>query len=117
MAAAGHGAGVALHATYERGANMSGFPNGAQWQAAIERVPERERHLALHEGHLISLTERDATVVDGPMLKMFGLARTASEWRTRLTELESAGATEIAYQPAGPDIPGELERFAAAAGL
>jgi 5,10-methylenetetrahydromethanopterin reductase len=117
LAAAGHGAGVALHATYERGANMSGFSNGAQWQADIERVPERERHLALHDGHLISLTARDAMVVDGAMLKMFGLARTAGEWRSRLAELEAAGATEIAYQPAGPDIPGELERFAVAAGL
>jgi hypothetical protein len=24
------------------------------------------------------------------------------------------GMTEVAYQPSGPDIPGELERFAAA---
>jgi 5,10-methylenetetrahydromethanopterin reductase len=28
--------------------------------------------------------------------------------------LEAAGATEIAYQPAGPDIAGELEAFASA---
>ena len=117
LAAAGHGAGVALHASYERGADMARFPNGAAWVESIERVPERERHIALHDGHLISLTERDAMVVDGAMLRMFGLARTAPEWRDRLAELEAAGATEIAYQPAGPDIPGELERFAAAVGL
>jgi 5,10-methylenetetrahydromethanopterin reductase len=46
-----------------------------------------------------------------------GAARTAAEWNARLNELEQAGATEIAYQPAGPDIPGELRRFAQVAGV
>jgi hypothetical protein len=30
--------------------------------------------------------------------------------------LAAAGVTELAYQPAGPDIPGELERMRAALG-
>lgn len=35
------------------------------------------------------------------------------EWLEGLDEeLVEAGATEVAYQPAGPDIPGELARFA-----
>jgi 5,10-methylenetetrahydromethanopterin reductase len=51
------------------------------------------------------------------MLRQFGAARTASEWREHLARLEAAGATEIAYQPAGPNIPGELERFANMAGI
>ena len=42
---------------------------------------------------------------------MFGFARTAGAWRDHLAQLEDGGATEIAYQPAGPDIPGELRRF------
>lgn len=117
LAAAGHGAGVSLHAMYERGADLSRIPGGAEWAASIESVPRERRHIEVHDRHLIALTERDARVVDGPMLRRFGLARTADEWRARLAELEAAGATEIAYQPAGPDIPGELERFAAAAGI
>jgi len=40
------------------------------------------------------------------------LAATRAAWRERLAEMESQGATEIAYQPAGPDIPRELEAFA-----
>jgi 5,10-methylenetetrahydromethanopterin reductase len=32
----------------------------------------------------------------------------------RVGLLEERGATEIAYQPAGPNIPRELEAFAAA---
>jgi 5,10-methylenetetrahydromethanopterin reductase len=115
LAAAGHGAGVALHAMYERGADFSRIPGGAEWVMDIERVPAAERHLAVHDRHLISLTERDAKVVNGAMLQQFGLARTRDEWREHLARLESLGITEIAYQPAGPDIPGELQRFAEAA--
>lgn len=111
LAAAGHGAGVALHARYERGADFSRIPGGSEWVADLERVPAAERHIAVHDRHLIALTERDAKVVNGAMLKQFGLARTRSEWREHLSRLESVGITEIAYQPAGPDIPGELQRF------
>lgn len=117
MAAAGHGAAVALHAMWERGTDLSMFPGGAEWAAEIAALPEAERHIAVHDRHLIALTERDAKVVSGAMLRQFGGARTVDEWRAHLAALEVAGATEIAYQPAGPDIPGELERFAAAAGL
>jgi len=117
LAAAGHGAAVALHAMWERGADLSTFPGGAAWAAEINSLPEDERHIAVHDRHLIALTGRDANVITGPMVRQFGGARTAGEWRAHLAALEAAGATEIAYQPAGPDIPGELERFATAAGL
>ncbi|HMO96084.1 MAG TPA: LLM class flavin-dependent oxidoreductase [Tepidiformaceae bacterium] len=113
MAAAGHGAAVALHALYERGGDFSRIPGGPGWVAELEEVPEERRHIALHHLHLIGFTERDAKVVDGSMLRQFGGVRTAAEWRERLAQLEAAGVTEIAYQPAGPDIPGELERFMA----
>jgi 5,10-methylenetetrahydromethanopterin reductase len=83
----------------------------------LEAIDPEHRHIALHDGHLVALNERDAKVVTGDLLRRFGYACYASEWRDRLAELEAAGATEIAYQPAGPDIPGELERFAQAAGL
>lgn len=117
LAAAGHGAGVSLHAMYERGADFSRIPGGPEWVAEIEAVPAAERHLAVHDRHLIALTERDARVVNGEMLERFGLVRSAGAWREHLARLEAAGVTEIAYQPAGPDIPGELERFALMASL
>ena len=117
LGAAGHGAAVALHAMYERAADFSVIPGGKEWAAEIDALPEAERHLAVHDRHLIALTDRDAKVVNGAMLRQFGSARSAGEWRDHLASLEAAGATEIAYQPAGPDIPGELERFAAAAGI
>jgi 5,10-methylenetetrahydromethanopterin reductase len=50
---------------------------------------------------------------------VFTLTGTAAVVRRRLDELaaDPSGVTELAYQPAGPDIPRELRAFAAAAGL
>lgn len=115
MAAAGHGAAVGLHAIYERGGDFSRIPGGQEWVAELERLPAERRHIALHDLHLIGVNERDARVLNGQLVRQFGGARTASEWRDRLTQLEAAGVTEIAYQPAGPNIAGELERFMTAA--
>ncbi len=117
LAAAGHGAAVGLHAMYERGMDFDRVPGGLEWKQAMDAVPERERHLKLHDLHLIGVSEHDRPLITGEFIRATGSARTAGEWRARLGDLESAGATEIAYQPAGPDIPGELRRFAEAAGL
>ncbi len=113
MAAAAHAGALMYHALYLRGAAAT-LPDGETWLAALEAIPEDERHLALHEGHLIEPNERDRLVVTGETLVSFGLARPAQAWRDRIAVLEAAGATEVAYQPAGPDIPAELERFMAA---
>jgi 5,10-methylenetetrahydromethanopterin reductase len=116
MAAAGHAAAVTFHGLWERGADMSILPGGPEWKAEIDALPEAERHIAVHDLHLIGVNERDAKVVNAEMLSRAGLVRTAPEWREAIAELEAAGVTEIAYQPAGPDIPEELRRFMAALG-
>jgi len=43
---------------------------------------------------------------------MFTTTGSAEEVRTKLEGLAEVGVTEIAYQPAGPDIPRELRAFA-----
>jgi 5,10-methylenetetrahydromethanopterin reductase len=72
------------------------------------------RHLALHDRHLIAINERDRPFVTGELLAGQALALTRAGWRERIALLESHGATEIAYQPAGPAIARELEAFASA---
>jgi 5,10-methylenetetrahydromethanopterin reductase len=114
IAAAGHGAAVFLHFGLEFG-QLGAVPNGVEWAAQYERVPERERHLALHDRHLIAVNDRDRAFVTGELLAKQGLARDRAGWRARLAEVEAQGVTEIAYQPAGPDIPRELEAMAEAA--
>ncbi|MEM9748773.1 MAG: LLM class flavin-dependent oxidoreductase [Actinomycetota bacterium] len=118
LAAAGHGVAVLYHAVYERaGAAVDDFPGGAVWREAVEQIPEAERHLATHDGHLVHLTDRDRAALaagGSALLPTLGLTGTAAQVRERVDQLAAAGVTEIAYQPAGPDIPGELERLAAA---
>jgi 5,10-methylenetetrahydromethanopterin reductase len=113
MDAAGHAAPVLFHFAMEN-RRLDLLPNGEAWAAAYADLPPRTRHLALHDRHLIAVNERDRPFVTGEMLTQNGLALDAAGWRERVQMLASMGATEIAYQPAGPDVPGELERFAAA---
>ena len=113
LAAAGHGASVAFHFAAEN--RLLGLvPGGEKWAAAYDSVPARSRHLALHDQHLIAINERDRPFVTGELLVQQGLALTRAGWRERVAVLESQGATEIAYQPAGPDIARELAAFATA---
>jgi len=113
LAAAGHAAAVRLHAALERG-QLGTVAEGETWAKAYATVPARVRHLALHDQHLIAINERDRPFVNGALLAKQGLALSRAGWDERVALLESQGATEIAYQPAGPDIARELETFAAA---
>ena len=121
IAAAGSGMAVAYHALYERGgANaVDALPGGAVWREAIEAVSQQERHLAVHEDHLVAPTERDRAALDAggaALLPVVSFTGTPEQLRQRLDQYAALGVTELAYQPAGPDIPGELERMRAAVG-
>jgi 5,10-methylenetetrahydromethanopterin reductase len=111
LAAAGHGAAVRFHFALEH-RRLDTVPRGEEWAAAYNAVPERVRRLALHDKHLIAGNERDRPFVTGDLLVQRGLALTRAGWRERVAMLEARGATEIAYQPAGPEIRRELEAFA-----
>jgi 5,10-methylenetetrahydromethanopterin reductase len=116
LAAAGHRAAVLLHAGAERGLLDTLLPEqGRQWLAAYDAVPAESRYLAMHYGHLVLVNEHDRPYITGELLTKFGLARSAAGWRERLAQMEAAGATEVTYQPAGPDIARELEAFINAA--
>lgn len=114
IAAAGHAAAVLLHWGIEHG-QLGAVPNGAEWAAVYERVPERTRHLALHDQHLIAVNARDKAFVTGQLLAKQGLALDRAGWRAKLAALAAQGVTEIAYQPAGPNVTRELEAMAEAA--
>jgi 5,10-methylenetetrahydromethanopterin reductase len=114
MAAAGHGAAVYYHFWFETGRSMDDLPQGSAWVAAYADVPADERHLAIHDRHLVALNDRDSAFVTPEILMAMGGAFRPAELRERLGAMEAGGMTEIAYQPAGPDIPRELEAFAKA---
>jgi 5,10-methylenetetrahydromethanopterin reductase len=117
LAAAGPAQTVVFHAMYEGNPHsVDGLPGGTEWRARVEEVPEAVRHLAVHEDHLVAVTDRDRPLLNGELLRAFTWTGTRSEIRARLEALEAAGATEILYAPMGPDVPRELEAFAEAAG-
>jgi 5,10-methylenetetrahydromethanopterin reductase len=109
------------HVVYERGgaAAVDGLPGGREWRAAVEAYPEAERHLAIHEGHLIKANPRDEPHVADliPLISATALVGTAQQVSERVAGLGALGVTELVYQPAGSDIERELRAFAAATGL
>jgi 5,10-methylenetetrahydromethanopterin reductase len=117
-AAGGPGTVLALHAVYEYHGPVAEMPGGAAWLEEIERVPEAERHLAVHEQHCVGLSAADAAAwAEGAhgLLKAVTVSGTRDEVRQRLETLAEQGVTEVVYQPAGPAIRRELESFMAAA--
>ena len=121
VAAAGPAVAAAYHAIYEsKGADgVDRLPGGREWREAVETVEPPRRHLAIHDGHLIALSEHDQTLLEraAPLLTTWTMTGTGTDIGARLRALTQAGITEVAYQPMGQDIPRELAAFAQAAGL
>ncbi|HEY5171467.1 MAG TPA: LLM class flavin-dependent oxidoreductase [Acidimicrobiia bacterium] len=112
LAAAGPGLTVVYHAMYEGDpASVDALAGGVEWRKRIEEIPAAERHLAVHEDHLVRVTERDRPLLDGELLTAFTWTGPAPEVRMRIDALAEAGATEILYAPMGPDVPRELRVF------
>lgn len=119
--AAGPGAAVAYHALYERlnprSPEVEALPRGAEWRAAVAALPEATRHLAVHEEHLVGINERDRPFLSAEVIRRATFTGSVDELRERLGRLAAKGVTEVAYYPAGPDIPRELAAFAGMAGV
>jgi len=108
------------HATFEYGGAeaVRSLPGGEAWLEVVEAAPEALRHLVVHRGHAVEMNPADAAAwaAGGSALAPAAtLTGTAADVRRRLGRLTKSGVTEIVYQPAGPDIARELERFHAAA--
>ena len=120
IAAAGPALAAAYHAIYEsKGADgVDKLPGGREWRAAVEAIEAPRRHLAVHAGHLVTLSQPDEALLTraAPLLTSWTMTGPRAAIGARLRALASAGVTEVAYQPIGPDIPRELAAFAQAAG-
>lgn len=121
MQAAGHAAAAAYHATYHNDPAkrpiFSQLPNAGQWAEELEKIAPERRHLVAWAKHLVGLTAEDKVTLTPDLVRMMTFTGTSEELRGRLAALQSAGASEVIYQPAGSDIAGELKRFATMAGL
>jgi 5,10-methylenetetrahydromethanopterin reductase len=109
-----------LHARWEWGPDsLESIPGGSAWRAAVEAIPEPERHLAVHEGHLVAVNPRDRPVVDaaGELLLQSAWTGSAENAQAQARRAAEKGITELVYNPAGDDIRNELRRFASALGV
>ena len=108
-------------AAYERGGAVAvdGLPGGRDWREAVEAYTETERHLAIHEGHLVMANPRDEPHVADliPLASATALVGTAQQVSERVAGFGALGVTELVYQPSGSDIERELRTFASAMGL
>jgi 5,10-methylenetetrahydromethanopterin reductase len=114
QAAAGPGNALAYHAAYEFGGDVTALPAGDVWLDTINQTPPQDRHLAVHDQHLVALNHADTTAWAAGSWNAIGqttLTGTADEIGRCVSELATDGITEIIYQPTGPDIIGELETF------
>lgn len=112
LAAAGPAVSVVYHGMYEADpAQVDALPGGPEWRAELERVPVHLRHLAIHEDHLVRVTERDRPIVTGDGATSFTWTAEAPALRERLAVTAAGGVTEILFQPGGPDVERELRAF------
>jgi 5,10-methylenetetrahydromethanopterin reductase len=119
--AGGPGTALAWHGAYEFGgqAAVAQLAGGEVWNEVVNRSPEDLRHLAVHSGHCVELNEADQAAWNSGGSTLLGsstLSGTVEQVRSKLDELAAAGVTEIVFQPCGPDVRRELERFLEAAG-
>jgi 5,10-methylenetetrahydromethanopterin reductase len=99
-------------------AHLETVPGGKAWRdAMVESGLGLPHHLVVHEGHAITVTERDRVAVAeaGENLLRVGWTGDAASIRSRVEHAQTAGVTELIYRPAGSDIVGEMEAFIAAA--
>lgn len=98
---------------------VSSLPGGQEWlEKIVSARPARERHLAVHDGHVTHLNEADraALATFEGQVPWSGWVGEAGAIRARAEEAAAAGATEILYVPAGPDPLREAEAFFRAMG-
>jgi 5,10-methylenetetrahydromethanopterin reductase len=72
----------------------------------------------VHDQHLTGLNTADEAAWNSgswQAIPSTTVTGTPSRIRDQLSAYAQDGITEVVYQPTGPDIPGELERFIAIA--
>jgi 5,10-methylenetetrahydromethanopterin reductase len=93
------------------------MPGGSAWLDVIDKFPQRERHLHIHQGHMVEMNDADLAAwragghVSLPSATLTGSADTVGK---AVAAMAQAGATEVMYEPSGPGIARELEAFISA---
>ncbi|HUN96303.1 MAG TPA: hypothetical protein VMU69_08700 [Bradyrhizobium sp.] len=97
--------------------SVKALPNGEAWLASVERVDKKIRHLSVHRGHNLDISNGHDALVDASIAKQTTFTGTREELRERLARLEAGGATGIIFGTSGYEVERELRAYAEVAGL
>ena len=97
--------------------NVKALPNGEAWLASVERVVENVRHLSVHRGHNLDVSNGHDALVDVSNAKQMTFTGTREALRERLAQYEASDATGIIFGTTGYDVERELRACAEVAGL
>ena len=96
---------------------MKAPPNGEAWLASVERVDESVRHLSVHRGHNLDISDGHDALVDVSNAKQMAFTGTREALRERLAQFEARGATGVIFAISCSDVERELRTYAEGAGL
>ena len=97
--------------------SLKALANGNAWLASVERVDENVRHLSVHRGHNLDISNGHDRLVDVSAAKQTTFTGTREELRERLAHLEASGATGIIFGTSGYDVEREMRAYAEVAAL
>lgn len=97
--------------------SVNTLPSGKAWRASVERVDEKIRHLSLHRGHSLDISNGHDALIDVSAAKQMTFTGTREELRQRLAQFEAGGATGVIFGTSGYDVERELRAYAEVAGL
>ncbi len=93
------------------------LPNGDAWLDSVMKVPQPVRHLSVHRGHNLDITNGHDDLVDPARADERTFSGPPEALRERISELQAKGATGIIFGTSGADVERELRAFAMVAGL
>ena len=109
---------TAYHHTYTQDPQrVKSLPNGEAWLASVEQVSVEERHLSVHAGHTLEISNGHDELIDMSLAPRATFTGTRDELRVRLDDMEAAGATGIIFGTSGVDVEREMRAFAEVAKL
>jgi 5,10-methylenetetrahydromethanopterin reductase len=109
---------LAYHSRYTADPeSVKALPSGEAWLASVARVDEEIRHLSIHRGHSLDISNGHDRLVDVSAAKQMTFTGTREELRERLARLEAGGATGIIFGTSGYDVERELRAYAEVAAL
>jgi 5,10-methylenetetrahydromethanopterin reductase len=80
-------------------------------------VDQNLRHLSVHRGHNLDVSNGHDALVDVSAAKRMTFTGTREELRERLAQLEANGATGIIFGTSGYDVERELRAYAEVVGV